>query len=165
MPRLLRFKIAPRFLLLAAITAALLPVASLAMLGFLSSRPRELGLVNGSLRPCPETPNCVSTQGKDPEHAIESIRFEGTAAEAMSQLRNWLESRPRTKIISVDENYVHAEARSLIFRFVDDLEFLIDGKAGVIDFRFAARVGHSDLGVNRQRAEDIRAEFARIAKR
>ena len=163
--RRLRLKIGPRFLSLVTMIATLLSIASLAILGFLSSRPRELGLVDGSLRPCPETPNCVSTQGKDPEHTIESIRFEGAATDAMSQLRQLLESRPRTKVISVEGDYLHAEARSLIFRFVDDLEFLVDGEAGVIDFRFASRVGHSDLGVNRKRAEGIRAAFARMVKR
>jgi uncharacterized protein (DUF1499 family) len=53
------------------------------------------------------------------------------------------------------ENYWHFEVTSLIFRFVDDVEFLIDRQKKRIDFRSASRVGHSDLGVNRRRMNAI----------
>ena len=47
-------------------------------------------------------------------------------------------------------------------RFVDDVEFYFppaeSGKI-MIQVRSASRVGHSDFGVNRERIEQIRAEF------
>jgi uncharacterized protein (DUF1499 family) len=61
-----------------------------------------------------------------------------------------------------EENYIHAEFTSLVFRFVDDVEFLFsqerDGEVS-IDIRSASRVGHSDFGVNRKRMEDIRGKL------
>ena len=43
--------------------------------------------------------------------------------------------------------------------FVDDVEFYLDLQANVIQVRSASRLGQSDLGVNRQRIETIRAKF------
>jgi uncharacterized protein (DUF1499 family) len=67
---------------------------------------------------------------------------------------------PRTDIVTLEEDYIHAECRSRIFGFVDDVEFWFDGANGVIHFRSASRMGYSDLGVNRKRMERIRKEFS-----
>jgi uncharacterized protein (DUF1499 family) len=56
-------------------------------------------------------------------------------------------------------NYLHVEMRSLMFRFVDDVEFSLAASAGLIHVRSASRVGYSDFGVNRKRVERIRAAF------
>jgi uncharacterized protein (DUF1499 family) len=47
-----------------------------------------------------------------------------------------------------------------LMRFVDDAEFYLDEKAGVIHVRSASRLGSSDFGVNRARIESIRAKLA-----
>jgi uncharacterized protein (DUF1499 family) len=60
--------------------------------------------------------------------------------------------------VESEERYLHAEVRSLVFRFVDDLEFLLQPD-GLIQVRSAARSGYSDLGVNRRRVERIRQRF------
>jgi len=67
----------------------------------------------------------------------------------------------RTTIVAEKEDYLHAEAKSLIFRFVDDVEFYFPATEKLIHVRSASRVGHSDLGVNRKRVEEIRSRFAR----
>jgi uncharacterized protein (DUF1499 family) len=54
-------------------------------------------------------------------------------------------------------DYLRAECRSRVFRFVDDLELLFDDAAGVVRYRSASRVGRSDLGVNRRRVDALRA--------
>lgn len=77
----------------------------------------------------------------------------------MERLRQVLRAMPRVQIRSDRAGYLHAEFRSLILRFVDDVEFLIDVKAGVIHVRSASRLGYSDLGVNRSRVETIRTAF------
>jgi len=72
---------------------------------------------------------------------------------------------PRAKIVSVEDNYLHVEFRSAIFRFVDDVEFLVvipeeqRPTEQRIHFRSASRVGYSDFGVNRRRMEQIRRAF------
>jgi len=108
------------------------------------------------LSPCPSSPNCVSTQAQDPEHRIEPFHYQKSKTEATQTLKTSVLSLPRTKLVEEDENYLHYEFTSLLLRFVDDVEFLFDDETKTIHFRSASRIGHSDLGVNRRRMEDIR---------
>jgi uncharacterized protein (DUF1499 family) len=137
-----------------------LAVAGLAGMSLLARRPAPLGLRNGRLAPCPATPNCVCTEDSDPGHAIEPIAFTGEPAEALVRLKRVLAELPRARIVSEEGFYLHAEFRSLVFRFVDDAEFRLDPEARLIHCRSASRVGHSDLGVNRRRIEEIRRRFS-----
>ncbi len=115
-----------------------------------------------ALPPCPDKPNCVSSQtpAGDAQHAIGPLRFNGDANAAWAHLRRALAAMPRTKIVEDTGDYLHAEATSLIFRFVDDLECTLDRANGVIHVRSASRVGHGDLGVNRRRVENLRIRMA-----
>jgi len=70
-----------------------------------------------------------------------------------------LRDRPRTTIVREETDYLKAECRSALFRFVDDVEILFDDAEKRIHFRSASRVGRSDFGVNRNRMEEIRAAF------
>jgi uncharacterized protein (DUF1499 family) len=65
----------------------------------------------------------------------------------------------RSTLVQVDPDYIHAEFRSGVFSFVDDVEFLFDDGAKLIHFRSAARMGSYDFNVNRNRMEDIRKRF------
>lgn len=111
------------------------------------------------LKKCPKSPNCVSSQSADSEHALAPIGYSGNRAGAMARMKIVLGSMKRTKIVSEKDDYLHAEARSLIFRFVDDVEFYFPEDAPVIHVRSASRTGYSDLGVNRKRVEEIRKRF------
>jgi uncharacterized protein (DUF1499 family) len=135
------------------------PVIALAILSALAAKPKNLGVVDGRLAPCPNAPNCVSTQAADNQHKIEAIVYDGNPDDAMMRLKAVIATIPRMKIVTQSGNYLHAEATSLIFRFRDDVEFWIDRQANVIHFRSASRVGHSDLGANRARMERIRKAF------
>ena len=61
----------------------------------------------------------------------------------------------RARLIDEAPGYLRFEFRSMIFRFVDDVEFYIDDAASEIHFRSASRVGHSDLGANKSRMQKI----------
>jgi uncharacterized protein (DUF1499 family) len=87
------------------------------------------------------------------------IPLEQTVDVARRRLGATIRSMPRSRLVTSHESYLHVEFRSLILGFVDDVEFSIDEPAGFIHFRFASRVGHSDLGVNRKRMEEIRRQF------
>jgi uncharacterized protein (DUF1499 family) len=117
--------------------------------------------VSKSLPDCPDTPNCVSSQAGDAAHAVAPLTYTGSVEDAMKRLRAALATEPRITLITERDNYLHAEARSLIFRFVDDVEFLVDPEQKVIHVRSAARTGYSDLGVNRRRVERLRRAFTR----
>jgi uncharacterized protein (DUF1499 family) len=64
---------------------------------------------------------------------------------------------PRTKLVEENDSYLHYEFTSLLFRFVDDVEFLFDDESKTIHFRSASRTGYGDFGVNRRRMEVIRS--------
>jgi uncharacterized protein (DUF1499 family) len=119
--------------------------------------PTNLGVTNGQLQPCPNSPNCVSTQAaqSDTEHYIAAVPYTGDANFMMTQLLKVVSTMPRATVIKQEDNYLHAEFRSQIFRFVDDVEFYLDDTNKVIYFRSAARLGQSDMGVNRKRMTEI----------
>ena len=108
---------------------------------------------------CPDSPNCVSSQALDASHFIEPFVFSDQPAQAMQRLKKALLTEKRVSIVKEQPAYLHAEVRSLIFRFVDDVEFTLLPEQGLIHVRSAARTGHSDFGVNRRRIESIRRRF------
>ncbi len=148
-----------RMVYLIACLVVLSPVIALSALSALATKSKNLGVNHGRLAPCPNSPNCVSTQDADSQHTIEAIVFEGAPEDAMRKLKAVIAAIPRMEIITETDSYLHAEATSLFFRFRDDVEFVIDGQAKLIHFRSASRVGHSDLGANRTRMERIRQAF------
>jgi uncharacterized protein (DUF1499 family) len=113
------------------------------------------------LPPCPESPNCVNSLDSDPARRVPPLAFSGSAAQARGQLVGAIESLPRALLVETRDDYVRAEFVSRLFRFVDDMEFLIDAGAGVIHLRSASRSGYYDFGVNRRRVERIREAFER----
>lgn len=123
------------------------------------TRQADPGAQNGRLRPCPDRPNCVSSQSADPRHAIRPLSYEGTRADAAERLLKLLRSMPRSRVVTVTPDYIHAEFTSRVFRFVDDVEFVFAGADKNIQLRSASRLGYSDFGVNRKRVETIREAF------
>ncbi len=108
---------------------------------------------------CPDSPNCVSSQAADPAHFIEPFTFKDKPTNAMSRLKAALLNEKRVTIVKETAGYLHAEVRSLLFRFVDDVEFTLLPDKGLIHIRSASRSGYSDFGVNRRRLERIRQSF------
>lgn len=123
------------------------------------TRPATLGIKEGRLSPCPGSPNCVSTQAAGDKHSIDPIRYTGTKEQAKQRLVQVISSMKRAKIITDEGDYLYAEFTSLLFRFVDDVEFSFDEVNKLIHFRSASRLGYSDLGANRKRMEAIRKGF------
>lgn len=124
-------------------------------------RPDDLGLKDGKLARCKRTPNCVSSQADaaDAEHYVAPIQFKGTALEAISAARKAVESMQRASVIRHESSYLYAEFRSKLMRYVDDVEFAFDEKAGELHVRSASRLGRRDFGVNRARIEALRARI------
>lgn len=119
---------------------------------YMMSGPKSLGIVDGQLKPCPNSPNCVNSFENDVEpFPLQEGGFD--------KIKKILSSFPRTRIISMSDDYIHAEVRSKLMRFVDDIEFLVDKENGVVHVRSASRLGYSDLGVNRKRVEAIRKAY------
>jgi uncharacterized protein (DUF1499 family) len=114
--------------------------------------PPAIGLRVGDLNPCPDTDNCVRSGAVDPRHAIDPLRCSGDRLEDIVGIA--LEVLPRTELVELGGGYAHLRSSSRWIGFVDDLELLADGDQ--IQIRAAARLGRSDLGVNRDRVEALR---------
>jgi uncharacterized protein (DUF1499 family) len=115
--------------------------------------PDGLGVHEGSLAECPDTPNCVCS---DCERAdkMPPLGFSNDPAAAKAALKAALKAKG-IPIVQEQEHYLHAVATTPIMRFKDDLEFLIVPDAKKIQFRSASRLGKSDLGKNRARLKEI----------
>ena len=124
------------------------------MFNFAGKKPDNLGVKDGKLAPCPGTPNCVSSQSTDNQSKIDPL-----PPKTIAEVKQVVESMEGTKIITESDNYLYAEFKSKLMGFVDDVEFYLDTNENVIQVRSASRLGKSDLGVNRQRIEAIRAKL------
>ena len=104
----------------------------------------------GRLAPCKRSPNCVSSQANpaDLEHYIAPIH--GSIRDA----REAVKALPGTAIIEERSDYLYAEFRTRLLRYVDDVEFFFDGT--VLHVRSCSRLGRRDFGVNRKRVEALR---------
>lgn len=124
---------------------------------FTGKRPTDLGVHDGRLKPEPPTPNCVNSQSVGGYAGIAPFAYSGDGRIAMARLHALVAAIPAARIIDSRPDYFYAEFTSTWLGFVDDVEFYLDEKAGVIHVRSASRLGRKDFGVNRQRVEAIRA--------
>jgi uncharacterized protein (DUF1499 family) len=120
--------------------------------------PENIGVTNGYLAPCPDSPNCVSSQSKEKKHTIAPLVYNGEQAAAKEMLKQVVTSMAGARIVTDTKDYLYAEFKSRIMGFVDDVEFYFPNES-IIHVRSASRMGYSDLGVNRKRIETIRQRF------
>lgn len=114
------------------------------------------------LKSCPASPNCVCSDDASSEHNIAAFTLVAQPEKAWQALLAVVGEMPRTHVVAESADYLHVEFTSLVFRFVDDVEFQLRPDQNIMAVRSASRVGYSDLGANRQRVENIRA--ALVAK-
>lgn len=132
--------------------------------------PTPVGLTpEGRLQPPPKTPNCVSSMADpgDTGYYIAPIAYSGIGRdEAREHLLAVLRAMPRTRQVEAQTHYLCFEFRTKLFKFTDDVEFLLPDDTTLIHVRSASRVGYSDMGTNRKRLEAVRAAFkARLEQR
>ena len=127
----------------------------------LGASPIHAGTSTSSemLSPCPDSPNCVSSLTEDKKHFVHPITYDGTVDYARQRLINILENTRRVRVVKGDINYLHAEFRSFLFRFVDDVQFFLPSDESVIHIKSASRSGYYDFGANRRRVERLREAF------
>lgn len=135
----------------------ILIAAYLASLSFTTRHQRIKPENARYLSPCPDKPNCVSSQSSQEVHAIAAFSLiENDQAQSWKQL---IQSVKQTggEILIDDGQYCHAIFTSSLFRFKDDFEAELGDTR--IEVRSASRAGTSDLGQNRKRVEQIRQVY------
>jgi uncharacterized protein (DUF1499 family) len=128
---------------------------------FSGKRPKNLGVKDGRLASCGRRLNCVTSQADpgDVQRYVAPIPFRGNAVDAIAAARNAVERTGRSTVVRHEGNYLHAEFRSKLMGYVDDVEFTFDAKAGVLHVRSASRLGRRDFNVNRARVQALRARL------
>ena len=134
-------------------------VLAMPLLSCAGTRPSNLGVKGSRFAACPSSPNCVSSDDADISHRIPAFQLAVPVDVAWRTVRTTIASQPRTKIITETDDYLHAECSSWFFGFVDDLELHLRATQNIVGVRSAARLGHSDFGVNRKRVENLRVEL------
>ena len=134
------------------------------VLGALSRAGKPPGLLEGQLSKCPEKPNCVCSEySEDTSHYIEAIAVPNAATGTSALLKTVILDMGGV-IHTEREDYLAATFSSPVFGFVDDLEIRYDTGQRMIHLRSASRVGHGDMGVNRDRVNQLKNLYrARVA--
>jgi len=121
-----------------------------------TSEVPSVELVSGKLRPCAETPNCVSSETTG-EKFIEPLSSSTLSMDELWQAAQTAAVQQGGIVETSLKNHFWSTYQSKLFKFTDDLELRRDDAAGVVHVRSGSRSGKSDFGVNRKRVEAIRA--------
>ena len=100
------------------------------------------------LKPCIEVAHCVRE-----EWDVNNIE------EPFEEIKSIIENTPRTKIVEINGDYLHAEATSKWMKYVDDLEVSFVPDSNILLIRSESRVGDSDLGVNKKRVDLLKSKM------
>jgi len=100
------------------------------------------------LEPCIQVAHCVRE-----EWEVNNIE------EPFEKIKTLIESTPRTEIVEIDGDYLHAEATSKWMKYVDDLEVSYLPESSILSIRSESRVGESDLGVNQKRVDLLKSKL------
>lgn len=139
------------------VLALLYPLA-LAVVALSSPPPGAVGI--NLVRPCPDTPNCVSSLARErPDAQVLPLYYTGEMFIAQALLIDAIEEQPGAVVLVAQDGYIHAERRSGWLRFVNDMEFFFRDDVKEVHVRSAARLGYSDGGGNRRAVERIRQAF------
>lgn len=102
------------------------------------------------------TENSVKTDAKAEDPRLRGRTYVVPFAKVWDEMLEMIAAKSRWTLIRADEGagLIHAEAKSLLFRFVDDvrIKLKLDQNALTrVDMWSASRGGRGDFGVNRRR--------------
>ena len=115
-------------------------------LGFIIPSPSFASEIE--LKQCIEVAHCVREEWK-----VNNIY------EPFNEIKQIIENTPRSEIVMLKENYLHAEVTSKWMKYVDDLEISYLPESNKLLIRSESRVGDSDLGVNQKRVDSIKDQL------
>lgn len=144
------------------------PIGGLVMAVILTSTAcagvENIGMTEGKLAPCPDSPNCVSTQSEEKGHAMKPLPYLQTREASREKILSILKDMKRTEIVKLTDSYIHVECRTALLHFTDDVAFFLDDTTRVVHFRSASRVGYYDFGLNRRRMKRISEKYLEALK-
>lgn len=139
-------------ILLGAFAIGLMISGALFFLGQKSQNGAAPGIVDGTLAPCPSSPNCVVSEA----HADDKHRVGPLPLSAWDKIENAVTTAGGA-VTQKSDAYIASTFASKTFGFVDDVEFRKSDSE--VHLRSASRVGYGDGGANRKRVEALRANL------
>ena len=100
------------------------------------------------LNECVEIAHCVRE-----EWEVDSIE------QPFKEVKEIIENTPRSVIVELDGDYLHAEVTSKWMKYVDDLEVSFVPESRKLLVRSESRVGEGDLGVNQKRVDLLKSKL------
>ena len=98
------------------------------------------------LSECVEIAHCVRE-----EWEVDSLEA------PFKEIKEIIENTPRSVIVELDGDYLHAEVTSKWMKYVDDLEVSFVPESRKLFVRSEYRVGEGDLGVNQKRVDLLKS--------
>ena len=86
------------------------------------------------------------------------------ANDSFIELIDILKNTPRIKIIDIEDNYLHALAKSRVMKYIDDIEIKKSDKENILEIKSKSRTGFYDLGVNKRRINTLHFRLVDIYK-
>lgn len=114
-----------------------------------------LGHDNGQLQPLGKKPNAVSTQADDEQRRVQPWPFKSDAAATRTAILEAVQGYGGAEVITEQDDYIYVVFTTAKMHFHDDAEFYLDSATGQVHFRSASRAGYSDMGLNRQRYQQL----------
>ena len=100
------------------------------------------------LEPCIEVAHCVRE-----EWNVNNIE------KPFEEIKTIIENTPRTEVVEINGDYLHAEVTTKWMKYVDDLEVSFLPESNILLIRSESRVGESDLGVNKKRIDLLKSKI------
>ncbi|NOQ70745.1 MAG: DUF1499 domain-containing protein [Crocinitomix sp.] len=110
---------------------------------------------NTPLKPCPKSPNCVSTLESKGRKKMSVLPFIGDLEKSKTKLKEIVLTIKGATLVVEESNYLHFEFSTSMGKFIDDVEFYFDESTQHIHFRSASRIGYGDFGANKRRMKKI----------
>lgn len=126
-----------------------------------NSQVPALGHSNGQLAPLSGNPNGVSTRTDNADTLVDPWPFKADQATTMEAIKAAVAAYGGADIVREEADYLRVVFVTPKMGFRDDAEFYLDDQARVVHFRSESRAGKSDLGLNRQRHEQLTTLYAR----
>ena len=93
------------------------------------------------------------------EHCVREDWEVSSIEQPFKEIKEIIENTPRTEIVELDGDYLHAEVTSKWMKYVDDLEISFVPESSKMQVRSESRVGESDLGVNKKRVDLLKSKL------
>lgn len=108
------------------------------------------------LSQCFPLPNCVSSESFMFYNNTDPLKLAVPVEEAWPRIKEILKELPRTTVITENDYYIHFIFRTLVFRFVDNVELLLNKEDNTVSIRSGSFIAIWDIGANWFRIRKIR---------